>query len=116
MKRFEFISRGAITALAGFAALSMCTAANAQSVTVKDSQGNSAFASVCSSVPALSMDPAGTLVITCTPTGTVTVTAPSCTVQAATVQVGGTGVVSASCTGSAITGYTWTNPGTAAPG
>ena len=117
MKRFEFMTRGAITALAAFGALAIGPAVNAQSVTVRDATGASSFASVCTSIPALSMDPAGTLIITCTPTGTtVTPTIPSCTVANVQVQVGSTALMSASCQGTPPTTYVWTNTVGTAPG
>jgi large repetitive protein len=110
MKRYEFTIRGAITALAAFGALAIGPAVNAQSVTVNNAQ-------VCVSAPSLSMDPAGNLNIICTPAGGGGPTIPSCVVTSATVQVGATGTISASCSGGAITVFAWTNTGTSlAPG
>jgi hypothetical protein len=110
MKRFEFMIRGAITALAALGLLATGPVANAQSVTVNSTQ-------VCSSAPALSMDPAGNLTITCTPAapggGTAPPTIPSCTIPsvAVTIPAGATtttATVGAVCSGSPAT-YAWTS-------
>jgi hypothetical protein len=110
MKRFEFMNRGAVTALAALAALAICPAANAQSVTVNGTQ-------VCTSAPALSMDPAGNLAIGCTPAapGGGTPTAPTCTVPsvAVTIPAGATTISSATigavCSGNPSPTFAWTN-------
>jgi hypothetical protein len=109
MKRFEFITRGAITALGALGLLAIGPVANAQSVTVNSTQ-------VCSSAPALSMDPSGNLTITCTPAapgGGTTPTIPSCSIPpvAVTIPAGATtasATVGAVCSGSPAT-YAWTS-------
>jgi hypothetical protein len=111
MKRFEFMIRGAITALAAFGALAICPAAQAQSVSVNS-------APVCSSAPALTMDPSGNLSITCTPVsagGGSTQVAPSCTVPSVslTIAAGATtypsATIGSACSGNPVPTVQWTN-------
>jgi hypothetical protein len=112
MKRFEFMIRGAATALVGFGVLTMCPAAQAQSVSVNSTP-------VCSSAPSLTMTPAGDLSITCTPVSTgggTPTTVPSCTISSPPITWSATqtATISASCTG-APNAFAWTNTD-AAPG
>ena len=116
MKRYEFMIRGAITALAGLAALAMCTTASAQSVIVNNGSGTTAFTSVCTTAPALSMDPAGNLVITCPPTTTGGgLAAPVCSVPVVAIQTGAMATVTASCSGGAVASFAWTSNTAGAP-
>jgi hypothetical protein len=110
MKRFEFMIRGAATALVGFGVLAICPAAQAQSVSVNSAQ-------VCNSAPSLTMDPSGNLNITCTPVSTgggSNPTAPSCTVPTVslTIPAGATTIssatIGAACSGNP-TAFAWTN-------
>jgi hypothetical protein len=116
MKRFEFMNRGAMSALAALGLLAMCSLAGAQSVviTVNPSSATANGVPLCASAPVLGMDPAGGLTVTCTPVSTGgPPTIPSCTVPPATVQVGSTATVIANCGGGAISTYTWTNTNSA---
>jgi hypothetical protein len=119
MKRFEFMIRGAITALAAFGLLAWCPAVSAQSVvlTVNPNSATANGVQLCASPPVLGMDPSGGLTVTCTPAngGGTTLSAPACTVPSVTVTIpsGATTIASATigavCSGNPIPTYQWTN-------
>jgi hypothetical protein len=130
MKRFEFMNRGAMSALAALGLLAMCSLAGAQTVviTVNPATATANGVPLCASAPVLGMDPAGGLTVTCTPAttgGGTPNTAPSCSntsnPQPVTIAAGATTYPSISifsnCTGNP-TSYTWSSdvPGFANPG